>query len=497
MTLSRQLGRLACLWLSAALGVACSDDEASSAVVGPDLPKFNDISTAPAKIQNSAKAVFRIRTAGGSGTGSFISPTGLLLTNNHILGDVACAREGCYLEITLMHQRGQSKRDPIIAFAVPQTFNPGLDMAVAQLYTQAGGDPFGSPDYLQFNPQDSSALLGKHVTIVGHPEGYLKKWTDGTVVDATGKWFTTTNYTLPGNSGSPVLDDDGNIVGLLHRGPTSQDLFTDNGVNMYSVGTASGPISAALGDPLPSTMLSASASTTADAFVANNLVYLNARFDMVNIGGVPTSPLSLLGDACDAGLARTDIMTPDDLDTALSPCYDSHIWIECRYDAGPSAYGTLCPAASDIAAWVNRDKLQSQRWQAMNGMFQYYALSFCVAALQPSKILGMAAGAQSLQDNVVGANPNLDFSLAYYLAAFGIGTYGDTSIHDYIVNYAQVSHYEMQAKIIAYAASWLWGQGAMSKSDMLAFVRKLLDDPKVSVGAQLAMEDFLYGLGAL
>ena len=96
---------------------------------------------------------------------------------------------------------------------------------------------------------------------MGHPEGALKKWTDGQVTDANGQWITTTAYTLPGDSGSPILNDQGQVIGLLHRGPTSEDLFAENGVDMYSLGTASAPIVAAMAAPASPPLVSAIAAT--------------------------------------------------------------------------------------------------------------------------------------------------------------------------------------------------------------------------------------------
>ena len=485
-----------CVWVVlGAITAACSSD--APAAAGPAMPHFNDISSAPTKIQSAANAVVRIHTAVGYGTGSFISSTGLLMTNNHVLGDTMCPIEGCYLEITKMRQRGQTKSDPSTVFAVPTAVDVGLDMAVAQLYSQPGGTKLDTPDYLQFNQKNSSELLGMHVTAVGHPEGCLKKWTDGSVVDATGEWFIFTAYALPGDSGSPVLDDDGRIVGLLHRGPTSEDLFTDNGVNTYSVGTASAPVSAALSDPLPSTMLSINATTTADDFVTNNEVYRNAAVSTADIGGTSTSALTLLGNACDAALARSDFKSPEDMADALAPCDDAQAWIECRGDSSGKLYGTLCPDSADLSKWVSRNQTVNQMWENMNGTFDYAAVSFNIAALQSNKSAGTTAGAQSLQQALDAAHPHLDFTLAYYLAAFGINSYDGTNIHDYVVNYAKVPHYELSAELIAYAATWLYGNGYLSSSALLSLEKKLNDDPKVSIGSQLAIEDFLYEIGEL
>ena len=461
---------------------------ACSSGSSPQLPHFNDITNAPAAIQTAAKAVVRIRTAGQVATGSFISPSGLLLTNNHVLGDSVCPIEGCYFEVTRLRQRGQTRQQATTVFGVPTAVDVGLDSAVVQVYDGPGGAALVTP---------ADGLLGMHVTIVGHPAGYLKKWTDGTVMDTSGKWFKVAAYTLPGDSGSPALDDQGQIVGLMHRGPTSEDLISDVGVNLYSIGTASSDLSLALANPLPGVMVSVKADTTADAFTANNSVYLNARVATVSVGGVRTSALTLLANACDAALAQTVFASPGALSTVMQPCYDSHNWIECRSDASSKPYGTLCPDGADIPKWVSRTQGVNQASVLMNGALDYSSVSFGVAALQPTMTAGTVVGGQSLQQAVADANPPLDITLAYYLAAFNIDSYQAASIHDYIVNYLQVPHYEFSAKYVAWAATWLAGNGHMSKTALVPFLKNLLDDSKVSVGDQLAIEDYLYGMDAL
>jgi hypothetical protein len=394
-----------------------------------------------------------------------------------------------------MHQRGEPYIQAQTVFALPVAVDAGLDIALVQMYDQANGSALTSPNFLSFNAQDSASLMGTHVTIVGHPKGALKKWTEGVVVDANGEWFWSTAYTLPGDSGSPVLDDQGKFVGILHRGPTSEDLFTEDGVNMYSIGTASAPIAAAINAlTLPAAMISIAAPTTLDQFLANSDVYMNSRTTMVSVGGTLTDALSLLGQACDAGLARQNFESPDDMWTALSPCYAAERWIDCRANSttGTLNVGYVCPNANDNAAWANRYQSANQVSIAMNGQPDYYSISSCVAALQSSWNLGVQAGAASLQQVLDDVKPVLDWPVVYYLTVFGISSYNGTDIKNYVVNYEQQLHYELQAVNIGYAASWLWSNNFMSKADMSALVKQLMNDPNVSVGAKLTLEEYLY-----
>lgn len=482
---------LACL-------TGCGDDVTIvNNINNADLPGFNDITSAPAAIQTAARAVVRISTAGGVATGSFVSSTGQLLTNDHVLGDSVCPKEGCYVEITRMHQRGSTRLDPAIVFAMPIAVDVGLDMASVQLYDHPGGSKLSTPDFLTFNSQSSSSLLGKHVTIVGHPEGNLKKWTDGVVANASGKWFQATAFVLPGNSGSPVLDDDGRIVGLIHRGPASLDLFTTNSANVSSICTASAPITAAMTAPLPGTMISVTAPTTAAKFLANDLLYLNAHAASITVDGVVTTPLALLGTACDSALARQDFTSPDDMTDALTPCYHAQTWIECRSDVEAVPYGTVCPGGNDVAAWTNRFNAVNQRWVDMIGQPDYDSIFSGIAKLRPKMSDGISAGAESLRKVLLDSAPVLDLSLAYYLSAFNLTSYNNTSVKDYLVNYENVLHYELDDSYVVYGACWLNYNNLLARSDLVSLLTRMYDDPEVSLGTKLSIEELKYRLDVL
>ena len=309
----------------------------------------------------------------------------------------------------------------------------GLDMALVQAYTAPGGATLSPPAFLTLDPRTAPSLLGTHVHVVGHPEGHLKKWTQGEVVDSDGTWITFSAYALPGNSGSPVLDDAGHMVGILHRGPTAQDLVNADGVSEYSIGTASGPLAAAMTAPLPGAMRSIGASATAADVAVHQDVYLNARAASALVDGVPTPVLSALGTACDAALARTSFTSPDDMSAAFAPCEAAEGWIECRTDVTTS-FGS-CPPDAD--AWAARYQNVFQRWLALNGQLDLVVVSFGPAVLAATQAAGQASGASLLTAGLQQAGAPLDFNVANFLAAFDVLSYGGTSIVTYDRAYAQ------------------------------------------------------------
>jgi hypothetical protein len=493
MSISRAAGALvggAALLASFGL-VGCSgggDDD--------QLPTFHDLASAPGAIQTAAQAVVRIRTAGEAATGSFISSTGLLLTNNHVLGDSVCPIEGCSVELAFDFQRGQTLQPFVNAFAVPVAVDVGLDMAVVQIHsTRDDPTDLATPNFLTMVGHDPNDLLGTHITIVGHPESRLKKWTDGQVVDAYGDWFSSTAYILPGDSGSPALDDQGNLVGIVHRLPTGEDLISDDSVNVMAIGTASAPLLAAMaGQSLPAAMISIAAPTTSDAVVASDLVYLNGGAFTADVDDGPSDVLDLLGVACDAALARTNFASPDDLTAALTPCSDALIWIECRVDETPAAYQTVCPI--DASTWTSRFEAMNSLWVAMNGNTDLSPVSFGVAQLQPSVAEGMQVGAASLQAALAAAgSPPIDFGLSNYLAAFDVAGYAGIDTLTWLRAYHQIPGYQDFGTSIASAYLWWWDNGVIERPEAIAALNALMRDPQISVGAKLFVDEYLYESG--
>ena len=477
------LGALAAL-------ASCSNEDHGKVT----LPSFKDVSEAPAAIQTAAQAVVRIHTAGEYATGSFISPTGMLLTNNHVLGVDICPREGCYAELTFMHQRHSAVTPPQTVFVTPVAVDVGLDLAVVQVSTGPGAEPLATPHYLTLASHDAPSLQGMHVHVVGHPEGALKKWSQGEVVDSDGTWIWFTAYALPGNSGSPLLDDGGHMVGVLHRAPASQDLLSNTGIDEYAIGTASAALVNAMGAPLPPAMHSIQAATTDDAVAQNQAIYLNAHVQTAPVNGAAKPVIDSLGAMCDTGLARQDYASPEDLAGALAPCSSAELWIECRSDAQPGGFA-VCPG--DSATWQGRFQAVYDHWRALNGELVLGMVSFAPAALTASRAQGVAAGSQSLTSALAAANAPLDLSIAAYLAAFDVDSYGNTRIIDYVKAYAKVPAYALSGTDIASAALWLNFDAKLSGSDTTSFLKALAADDQIDLGTKLYIEEVLYLSGAL
>ncbi len=480
--------------LSCCLLAACADD-----VPNADPPELYDITRGNAMVREAARAVVRIQhPAGISGTGSFISSTGLMLTNNHVLGTEACAREGCAITLSFDHQRGEPALDPLDAFAVPIAANVGLDMALLQVYQDKGRrKELRTADFLRIEPRTSKELVGTHVTTIGHPLGRLKKWSAGVVIDDDGGWFESTVFSLPGSSGSPILDDEGRIVGLLHRGTDGFDLLTRTGSLVSAIASSSAALEEAMGAPLPPTVISvedelapSQVLAASDAFLASST--LEARV----LGGMPMPLLELFAQACDAGLAREDYTSLEALSSGLRPCLTAVDFIECRGDSeSDSLIATTCP--DDIEAWKARLEQVVQRQLDFNGSLDLSPVSFSFEALADSEEAGKAEAQRAIHEALDKALPVYDFTLAPYLSAFGILEYDGQSTIDLILNYRRFPYYERFAWEIALSALWLYSNDELDSKTALRLTKELYRNGKISLGAKLRIEEILYNSDAL
>lgn len=480
------------LLLSALLLAACNDD---ADLPNADPPELYDIELASPEMKEAASAVVRIQHPSGSaGTGSFISADGLLLTNNHVLGGEVCAREGCTVTLSFEHQLGTLSLPPRDVFVVPQRVDVGLDMAVVKVFRdQQKTLPLASPHFLTLEPRTANELVGEHVTAIGHPLGRLKKWSDGYVIHADGEWFDSTIFSLPGGSGSPILNDAGCLVGLLHRGAEGFDLLTSTSTQVAAIASASADLQRALESPLPPSVISLADNLTVESALDHSAAFLAASTWKANVGGQPVSFVSLLATACDQSLLRDDYTSLESLQIALSPCFTALDFIECRDDVGEQRKPAPkeCPK-DDRAKWQARLQSASDKQHAFNGSLDLSAVSYSMEALASSQNDADDVARTNLLATLDRTKPKLDFSVASYLAAYGIEAYQGQRTRDLFVNYTAVPFYERYAWEIAISAFWLYGSNDLERDQAIAIAKALYRDPRVSIGAKLRIEEVLY-----
>ena len=163
----------------------------------------------------------------GFGTGSMVSPN-LLLTNHHVLESVALARRSLAdfnFEDDPNFIPRESKTFPLDPARFFYT-NADMDFTLVAVRPQAtDGTPLSDFGYLRLLPESGKALLGEYVSIIQHPEGSTKQVAlrENKVVGIKDQFIHYVTDTQPGSSGSPVFNDQWDMVALHHAGVKKLD----------------------------------------------------------------------------------------------------------------------------------------------------------------------------------------------------------------------------------------------------------------------------------
>jgi endonuclease/exonuclease/phosphatase family metal-dependent hydrolase/V8-like Glu-specific endopeptidase len=159
-----------------------------------------------------AKAVCRIVTPGGLGTGSLIA-RGVLLTNNHVLG---AAAEAATATAEFDFADGQTVRT--VAIEPNRLFitDVELDFTIVACVDESLQDI--EPIPLLRNP--ATVTRGEKVNIIQHPRGRPKEIAihNNDVTRIQDKVVHYRTDTEPGSSGSPVFNNEWELVALHHAG---------------------------------------------------------------------------------------------------------------------------------------------------------------------------------------------------------------------------------------------------------------------------------------
>ena len=142
-----------------------------------------------------------------SGSGFVVDPAGLIVTNNHVVTGGAFWKVSIGADKTLLDAQllGVSECSDLAVLKVSGTY-PALAMSAT-------------------NP-----TVGEPIYVAGHPNGDPYTLTNGIVAKpaapADTGWASVKNeiqitaQTYPGNSGSPVIDASGQVVGVQYSGGT-------------------------------------------------------------------------------------------------------------------------------------------------------------------------------------------------------------------------------------------------------------------------------------
>ena len=222
----------------------------------------------------SARSVGRVNIGGGSGrsrgfgTGFLVAPS-LLLTNHHVLADAATARTS---RIEFNYQDGVggvALSGNSFGFAPDRFFLADRQRDFALVAVDAPAAELAPYGYNRLTSAQGTVIVGESVTIIQHPGGRKKQIVlrENKIVDIPEGFVHYSADTEPGSSGSPVFNDQWEVVALHHASvpaphQTQFGGFLNEGVRVSSIlaHLRAQPLTAAqtelagalLGDDLPS-----------------------------------------------------------------------------------------------------------------------------------------------------------------------------------------------------------------------------------------------------
>ncbi len=145
-----------------------------------------------------------------AGSGFLISPDGFLVTSNHIVQDAD--------SVYVVDNQGEAYKARVVHT------NALYDVAVLQIRDDSAFHPKAALPY-GFDP--NPADLGERVFTLGYPRDEIV-YGEGYLSSGTGYRNDSTTYQIavsvnPGNSGGPLLDERGNIIGIISGKQTSSE----------------------------------------------------------------------------------------------------------------------------------------------------------------------------------------------------------------------------------------------------------------------------------
>lgn len=191
----------------------------------PSFGKIAAVSAAPRDFDPEEKitmevyrsanpAVVTIKTTNSTGSGSLISPEGLVITNEHVIRD---AKNG---NVRIINNDGKTYNGQVL------TVDRKNDLALVRILSS---DRFPTLAFADRN----NILVGQKVFAIGSPFGLSGTLTTGILSRVAINGDLQTDARLnPGNSGGPLLNSRGEIIGV------NKAILSPNGRSNSGIGFA-------------------------------------------------------------------------------------------------------------------------------------------------------------------------------------------------------------------------------------------------------------------
>ncbi|MCY4380008.1 MAG: serine protease [Proteobacteria bacterium] len=332
----------------------------------PQFHAFKDVDQLKGILRKVSLAVVKLDDA----TGSFVcyQNQSFLMTNHHVLGTKNCAVEGCYAKAILRFE-ARSKATPILLHATPIVARQDLDVSFFQVkqVTDHGHQPF-KPDYcLTLNtkrPKTSSPIL-----LIGHPRGGVKKFSKGHILENHRGHIFVSAFSLPGSSGSPLVNHKGEVVGIHHSSAKHNDMFSREEIIYRGRGSSAEAIFKVLQRSLKTPKITQNkfiqTTQPINYTAAKKYTRIFLKAHKHPILNHKVNFFDQLYLECSQGINKT-YRTLRDLSAAHKSCHLAKTWINCSHMRSRFTYG-YCPVKNKRHKWRNLFGKISKQYQKFHG----------------------------------------------------------------------------------------------------------------------------------
>jgi V8-like Glu-specific endopeptidase len=475
---------------------------------------LRNISEAPNFIKLKSSAIFQL----GGGTGSFVSYSGktYVMTNNHIVGPGNCALSGCYVEAFFNLEAGKQVKKTVL-FLTPVATDQDIDVSFFE-FQEALDDgtlmPFQAESTLSFKklekPRD---LLKSKVYVVGHPRLGLKKFSVGNIIRLENGHIVVSAFTLPGNSGSPILTEDGNILGIHHSSVKRNDNITK--VSSLHEGKASSVFSLeiVLKNSIESNL------STKDQFVSIHQKFSYSRAKKITPVFLATRVVPVLDSGksffnelyqeCrdSINLSATSAAT---FATSHEACTIARSWLGCQNleTRATSAFtlsnaktvdhpdfietGSWCPSSEIRRDWSRLFIQIGHKYETFVGQSSIPWSADAIFQGFTDRKRGMKAAFEETKLKIEQRNEPVRFddilSLLRYSEFEGNPSLKKMALVEMVKQYKRLYNYQYEILEIGESVILLVSQGRISRDMGKSIIKQLLSDENITLNAYLVLE---------
>ena len=450
----------------------------------PQFHAFKDVRHLPKQIRPASHAVIKLMDA----TASFVCHDGrvILMTNHHVLGAHNCSLSGCYASSQFQFEQGQNYQQKQL-FLKPIAASEDVDVA---FYSFKEVTPNGltrfKPPCLRFPTQK---LQGSQVTLLGHPRGSLKKFSQGKLIERWRGYIHISAFSLPGSSGSPMVDELGQLIGIHHSSVKKNDMFSASEIIYKGRGSSYKAITKVLRSKRTPEFISIHSPVTFSFAKRHALVFQQARVVPKLIGGEDFFSKLLSSCQRETGLKTLSLKK---FSSSHKACTVAKAWIQCRSENSlqDSTTYTYCPKDRD--QWHELFLKVAKAYQKFQGQKGFaWALKAYSLAPDEQKSAFLTKNSRAWLD---GASPLITPRLLLNTSLVARDTEAelDDTAHDRLVNqlvsYQKLQGYEWHLGRIALTAFHLFLARQLDIRTLEQIFNHLLKEPKLTLNTLLMVE---------